>query len=164
MVGNGWYDTAQICLNGHLINSMAVSNPQHNRNFCNECGQKTITDCPSCKTSIPGQYHDTGSGFAFSPFQIPKSCHNCGKPYPWTEFALEAAKEYADELEKLTLEEREKLKQSIDDLVKDTPKTQLAASRFKQLVTKAGGSAADIFQKVLVNIISETAKKLIWPS
>ncbi len=161
---DSWYDTAQICLNGHSINSMAVSSPERNQNFCKECGQKTITDCPFCKTSIPGQYHDTGSGFAFYRFQIPKFCHNCGKPYPWTESAIEAAKEYADDLENLTLEQREKLKKSINDLVQDTPKTELAASKFKQLVTKAGGSTADIFQKVLVNIISETAKKLIWPS
>jgi hypothetical protein len=66
-------------------------------------------------------------------------------------------------LENLTPEEREKLKKSIDELVQDTPKTQLAATRFKQLVAKAGESTADIFQKILVNIISEVAKKMIWP-
>ncbi len=77
--------------------------------------------------------------------------------------AIEAAKEYAEELENLTPEEREKLKKSIDELVQDTPKTQLAASRLKQLAAKAGGSTADIFQKILVNIISEIAKKMILP-
>jgi len=160
---DSWYDTAQICLNGHSINSMAVSSPERNQNFCDKCGAKTITDCPHCKHCIRGKYHISGA-FHFSEFHPPKFCHHCGQPYPWTESTIEAAKEYADELEKLTPEEREKLKKSIGDLVQDTPKTELAASRFKQLVTKAGGSTADIFQKVLVNIISETAKKLIWHS
>jgi hypothetical protein len=160
---DSWYDTAQICLNGHSINSMAVSSPQHNQNFCDKCGAKTIQTCPGCETPIKGYYHVLGV-FRPSKFYPSKFCHHCGQPYPWTESTIEAAKEYADELEKLTPEEREKLKKSIDDLVQDTPKTELAASKFKQLVTKAGGSTADIFQKVLVNIISETAKKLIWPS
>ena len=29
-----WYDTAQICTNGHIINSNARSEPEKNKDFC----------------------------------------------------------------------------------------------------------------------------------
>jgi len=56
---NGWYDTAQICTNGHVINSMARSEPKHNKKFCDKCGAKTIMNCPNCNSPIRGDYHIT---------------------------------------------------------------------------------------------------------
>ncbi len=85
-------------------------------------------------------------------------------PYPWTESALKAAQDFADELENLTPEEREVLKQSINDLVTNTPNVEAAGWRFKNLVAKSGVFAADTFHKILVNIISETVKRSIWHS
>jgi hypothetical protein len=90
---DNWYDTAQICLNGHLINPWAVSSPERNQNFCGECGIKTITDCPHCKEAIRGRYHSRV--FTLTAFYPPKFCYHCGQPYPWTEAAIEAAKEYS---------------------------------------------------------------------
>ena len=52
-----WYDTAQICINGHVINSMSISHPEHNKKFCDKCGALTITNCPKCNTPIKGHYH-----------------------------------------------------------------------------------------------------------
>ena len=56
------------------------------------------------------------------------------------------------------------LKKSLNDLVSDTPNTPLAAQRFKRLVAKAGKGVADTFHKVLVDVLSEAAKKVIWPT
>ena len=52
-----WYDIAQICINGHVINSMSKSHPEHNKKFCDKCGAPTITNCPKCNTPIRGHYH-----------------------------------------------------------------------------------------------------------
>ena len=56
-MSDGWYDTAQICMNGHVINSMSISHPEHNKKFCDKCGAPTTTNCPKCNTPIKGHYH-----------------------------------------------------------------------------------------------------------
>ncbi len=57
-MSEGRYDTAQICMNGHIINSMSKSHPEHNKEFCDKCGARTITKCPHCNTPIRGHYHE----------------------------------------------------------------------------------------------------------
>jgi hypothetical protein len=55
-------------------------------------------------------------------FDAPSYCWKCGKPYPWTERRLQAAKQLVDEFDdELDESDRAKLKESIDDLAKDTP-------------------------------------------
>jgi hypothetical protein len=68
----------------------------------------------------------------------------------------------ADELDDLTAEEREILKGSLDDLVADTPRTALAATRFKKLVARVGPVVADGFKQILIDVVSESAKKMMW--
>lgn len=156
-----WYDTAQICTNGHVINEQLVSSPHIDRKFCERCGAPTVTECLHCKATIKGIHH---SEFGTSGFTRPNFCPNCGKPYPWTEAKLKAAKELSDEFDNLSPEERETLKKSLDDIVRDTPQTPVAATRFKKLAAKAGKVAAGALRDILVDIASEAAKKLIWPS
>ena len=100
----------------------------------------------------------------YTDLPLPICCPDCGKPYPWTEIKLKAAQELADELDSLSAEERSLLKKSLNDIVRDTPKTTVAATRFKRLVAKAGKSAADGFRDILVDVLSEAVKKVIWPS
>jgi len=69
----------------------------------------------------------------------------------------------AKELDGLNDEERSQLAASFDDLVRECPRTSLAATRFKKLIAKAGGMAGETFKKILVEIASETAKKMLWP-
>lgn len=161
-----WYDTAQICTNGHVINSCLVSIPQHNKNFCDKCGTPTVTNCQNCNASIEGYYHQSNATALIyhTDLPLPSFCPECGKPYPWTEARLKAAKELSDELDDLSLEERETLKKSLDDIVRDVPQTTVAATRFKKILAKAGPVVADSFRKILVDVLSETAKKIIWPS
>ena len=56
-MSDGRYDTAQICINGHIINSMSISKPEHNKKFCDKCGEPTITNCQNCNAPIRGYYH-----------------------------------------------------------------------------------------------------------
>ena len=93
---------------------------------------------------------------------IPASfCHNCGRPYPWTETGLKAAQELADEQDQLTETEREQLKKSISQLVKDTPQTELAIFRYKKLVGKISKTAAATLNNIIATIATETVKKLL---
>ena len=182
---DNWYDTAQICTNGHVVNLMSVSRPEHNRKFCDRCGAPTITKCQNCNTPINGFYHEgpitklTADEFDIdgmieeianpSPNTTPdyttlqSYCPDCGKPYPWTEAKLKAAQDLSDGIDNLSPEERALLKKSLDDIVRDTPQTTVAATRFKRLVAKAGKVAADGFRDILVDILSEATKKIIWP-
>jgi hypothetical protein len=159
-MGIGFYDTAQICLNGHVVTGSSVSLPQFKKNFCDKCGAKTIDACPKCKAPIKGNYD--APGISIAPYSVPRFCDACGQPYPWTEARIKAAQDLSDELDKLTPEDKETLKKSIDDIIRDTLQTQVAATRFKKLVAKAGADAATALRQILMDIASETAKKAIW--
>jgi hypothetical protein len=116
-MGTSWYDTAQVCLNGHAVNDMVRAAPQLNKDFCTECGAPTITACQNCKAPIQGEYHVPGVfgfGAAYSP---PSFCHKCGAAYPWTEAKLQAARELADELDELSPDEIEVLKGALTTLL-----------------------------------------------
>ena len=156
------YDTAQICLNGHEVNSYSVSQPEFNADFCKDCGARTIRECPTCKTSIRGYCHVPGV-VSIRRYHVPAHCHACGKSYPWIDAKIQAAKELSDELSELNQEEREQLKKSIDDIVADTPRTTLAATRFKRLAGKAGKGALETFKNILTGVLSEAAKKVLFP-
>lgn len=81
-MNDSYYDTAQICLNGHVVNTMATSSPQSNQKHCAECGAQTITGCPACTAAIRGHYHMPGV-IGFLDYQKPAYCHNCGNAFPW---------------------------------------------------------------------------------
>jgi hypothetical protein len=92
----------------------------------------------------------------------PKSfCGNCGMPYPWTERKLSAAAELLAEDETLNATEKEQLTDSLTEMTSENPRTTLAATKFKKLAAKAGRGLGDALQKTLVNVLSETAKKVM---
>jgi hypothetical protein len=156
----GWYDVAQICLNGHIINIMAKSHPEDNQKFCQKCGAKTITTCPHCGAPIRGYYHPEEIILS-SLLEVPKFCYNCGKPYPWTESKLKLAYELIDKNKKLSPQEKNILKQDIDNLVKETSDIQTTASRFKKIAKKLREPAFETLIKILAHIVSERVIKLL---
>lgn len=156
------YDFAQICLNGHIVNSATETFSHLNREFCKECGAKAITECPNCKSKIEGQIDPKGE-WDYFPYDVPSYCPKCGNPYPWIKTKIQAAHDLAQELENISDEEKNILSQSIDDIVKDSPKTTLAATRFKKILIKAGTHAGNAFKDILVDVLSETAKRILWP-
>lgn len=154
------YDTAQICENGHLITRYAESD-EATEDHCSKCGVKTVTACGHCRQKIRGHLHGTFPSVHQEP--VPKFCHKCGAPYPWTEKGIEAARELITEADKLTVAERESLSRSLDDLVRDTPSTSVAVNRFKKFLPNAGREVADAVRSILVDIVSDAAKKSLWP-
>jgi hypothetical protein len=161
MMSDSYYDVAQVCINGHVVNSSARDYPDLNAPHCEKCGAKTITVCPACQTSIRGYYHVPGV-LGVGGYTPPAFCYQCGTAFPWSATALQAAKELADELDSLNAEEREQLKQSLDQLVRTTPQTPVAEARFKRIMKKAGKEGVDAMRSVLTAILSETVRKTLF--
>lgn len=157
----GTYRIAQICLNGHMITDSADVNRELQSPHCSDCGAKTIMNCPECNQGIRGDYFVEGVYMLGTSISVPAYCHQCGNSYPWTEAKLKAAEDLVDELDELTPEEREQLKGTFADLTKNGPQTEVAGIRFKKILAKVGNEAASLMRKLVVDIASETAKKVI---
>jgi len=79
------YDVMQVCLNGHQITTSYKRYPEFRKEFCDKCGEKTITSCPKCNANIRGEYYVVGVIAVRGRTPVPEYCHECGAPYPWTE-------------------------------------------------------------------------------
>ena len=159
---NGNYDNAQICLNGHVITSAINENQANLKKHCEKCGEITITNCLNCNKQIRGSYISDSIFFPY--YDKPNFCKDCGKPYPWTQRAIDATLELAGEIDNITNEEQIEFKDTIENLVKDTPKTSVAIVRYKKIALKAGKVIADGFKSILIDIASESVKKTLFPS
>jgi hypothetical protein len=153
------YDIGQICLNGHVINGFSTTMPEFNQTFCQECGEKTVTECCHCNKPIRGSL---GGVVSTGEMPAPLFCVYCGKPFPWLARRLDAARLLAEELEDLSPEDRMLLGSSLDNLVRETPMTEVAIVRFKKVIRKLAKPTAEAFKSVLYSVLTEAAKKGIW--
>jgi len=160
----GEYRVAQICLNGHVISDSIDKCPEHNERFCSICGEETTNNCPRCSQPIRGYYHVDGVIDLQHKYQPPSFCHNCGFPFPWTEKIIETATELMKRSGNLTDEELKQFEEDLGELTKDTPQVRLSASRFKGFLEKVGPTIANGVREMIVDVISETAKRSIWGS
>jgi hypothetical protein len=145
------FDVQQVCLNGHIVTNFAKSSPKDTEKFCSRCGEETVLACPACKTWLRGNDHDSNViiGYYVPP---PSYCYNCGVAFPWVQRQLESASELVAESELLSEHEKFSLTNTFKDLMTDTPKTPLAVSRFRRLISKAGEELQDGLHKILVHL------------
>lgn len=159
----GYYDVAQICLNGHIINGSSSRSPEFNQKFCNLCGSETITRCTKCNMTINGTYYFED---LFPPSSLDKSpnyCQHCGEPYPWTKNSLEATEELLAIEDCLTEEELSYLRENMNSLLVDTPKSKVVATKFKLALGKITSATGSAIKDIMVDIASESVKKIIFP-
>jgi hypothetical protein len=146
-------------LNGHVISQ--TSEYEIEQPFCHHCGAETITQCQSCKGPLrgEGQYVRTISD------RPDAYCLHCGKPLPWTECRLDALREMAEYAESLDKQDQEVLADILPDLTakRETPRTQLAIMKMKTLLVKGGPAFAESAKKILTDVVSEIAKKALFP-
>lgn len=148
------YFTAFICKNGHEISSTTYS---CNDKFCTKCGSPIISKCPNCNTTIRGCYD---SQFEYLvDYDVPAYCPACGKPYPWTAAAIEATMYMIQESD-IQNTDQEKLIESLPDMIAETPKTQLAAVRYKKAAA-VGGFIAEGLRDFAVNFACESFKHAV---
>ncbi|MFC2050467.1 DUF2321 domain-containing protein [Chloroflexota bacterium] len=159
----GVYRTAEVCPNGHVSTNSADEYPERREKFCSKCGEPTITQCPHCNTNIRGYYYVEGF-IQRHEYEPPAFCFNCGSPFPWTERKLAAAFELVKANGNLSDEELAQFRDDLDELTKDSPRVQIASLRFKQVMAKVGNFVADGVKDIVVDILSEAAKKAIWGS
>ena len=162
-MATGHYKTAQICMNGHMTARNIESRPEFMSNFCSDCGAKTITTCPDCKTNIRGSYYSPGV-ISTGSVDVPAYCHECGRHYPWTTANLKAARELISNLDELSDEEREQLKSALEDLTEGGPKTEIAARRWKKLMPKLAKGAGESLQKIATSLFTDVVKRAIVES
>lgn len=159
----GYYHVAQVCTNGHLINDRYDSHRALNMVFCPKCGAKTITTCPNCGSNIRGDYQ-CDSVVLFGTTSVDSYCYNCGVPYPWTQKILDSALELLSLDVELSSDTKELIKNAIPYLLVDTPETPVAIAKYRNGMSKAGQVLKDSMHQLLVDVISETAKKVIYPN
>ena len=144
------------CLNGHtLVSPNWITQAE----YCEQCGAKMIDKCPECDYPINewdfGHIPVLGTPHYFRAAY----CKHCGKPYPWTKSAIEAAIELVEEEDELDSILKEKLVSSLPDIISDTPKTQIAVVRFKKGLLSAGKFTADALRQFVIDFGCELAKK-----
>ena len=148
---NHFFKTAQVCQNGHLRNSDTSTHAAKNEIFCSICGAEVISACPHCGSQLRGAYYMNKpiysgtmcnvlegkklsshiSGYKdvkiSNTVDVPAYCHNCGKPYPWTEATLQTAEHIIDMLDELTPDQKKQLVDFIPDIIIETPRSRYAA-------------------------------------
>jgi len=65
-------------------------------------------------------------------------------------------------LDGLDANDRRQLGQSLDDLVAESPKTDVASSQFKQIMKKVGKESYDLLKKVVTDLVSESIRKTLF--
>lgn len=155
----GYYHVAQICLNGHMITDSSDTYPELCSPYCPKCGAATITACPSCGAPLPGDY-DCGIPIIGSQAPVNAYCHQCGKPYPWTESAIESTKQVILEEESITEPVKNAAIETLPDLISETPKTNLAVVRIKKILSSAGKFTSDAVRQFVIDFGCELAVKL----
>ena len=155
----GFYHTAQICLNGHMINGEADKYLEHNELFCSICGAKTVTSCLNCGMPIRGTHEEPGVLIIGDSASVRSYCHNCGKPYPWTVSAIEATMLLIQEEEEFSEQLKNSLSDSLPDIISETPKTNLAITRIKKALSFAGNFTAEGIRQFVIDFGCELAKQ-----
>ena len=120
-----------------------------------------MTMCPSCNAPIRGHYYVEGV-FVLSEYTQPAYCHNCGGAFPWTTRKVDSAVELVEVGGGLTDTELVQLRTDLTELTKDSPNTQVASLRFMKAMGKVGGTVAQGVRDIVVDVLSEAAKKAIW--
>jgi hypothetical protein len=148
------YYSGQICLRGH-VQSADGKNPVEKGEYCQQCGDAVINQCPSCEAPIRGQ--DLHLNYKYV---RPSFCYKCGRPYPWMGDRLQTAKELLYHDDKLSQEDREKLWDLLKYVMSD-PKSDLVPAKKKLIeinLAKAGAVTRDIVTDLVAKTIAEIAK------
>jgi hypothetical protein len=156
---SGFYDVMQVCRRGHIITNVAANEPQHISEHCPVCGAPTLVKCERCQAPLRGLYcHE---GYLSVATDRQSYCYECGEPHPWTEERLQAAREFAGEVDGLSEKDRTQLAKSFEDIASDNPRTTLGVLRIKKYMAKVGKPVSDLLYKFAVDVASATAVKLM---
>ena len=155
IVTNHRYAVGQACTNGHQVAGAIDDSPEFAEDYCSRCGAPTVSACGQCVAPLRGYFR----GVLSTGWELGRYCYKCGEPYPWTAAGVAAGRELIDILQGLSEEERQALSAGFDDLIRDTPRTGVAAMRVKTALAKVGREGGSALRDILVAIATESAKK-----
>lgn len=153
-------ETAQVCLNGHLITARAVSQPESRRERCPHCNEVTISECLACNAAIPGWQPGAAVYGARKAYRVPNFCANCNQSHPWLLRTLRDVSRTYRKLP-LTLEENAVLKADLLHLVIETQRSILAARRTRETVEGLDPASWEHLRWLLCERLCDTAR-LVW--
>ncbi|KZC19824.1 DUF2321 domain-containing protein [Rhodanobacter denitrificans] len=147
-----------------MSTTSADISPELREKFCSRCGELTTTICPECEAQIRGYYHVEGVITLGGKYEPPPHCYNCGAAFPWTKRKMAAAIELLETDGVLTNKELAQFREDLAVLTMDSPGVQIASIRFKKAMAKVGLSVASGVREIIVDVLSEAAKKALWGS
>lgn len=161
----GFYD-AVICEQGHVINKVASRDrvSPEDSPFCGTCGSKTMRACGHCNGHIRGVRipdKDTQLKEYFArkiDYGAPAYCEKCGHAFPWTAAKLLAGNDFVDLMEKISPEDKARLKADLPSLTAEGPGTAVAVARWKLALGKVGTDLYGIGMKVIGDLAAATVK------
>lgn len=154
----GYYQSATICLNGHVLSYTTKKSSK----YCEKCGLKTISHCESCNKEIKGEYSSDFLMPLLSDYTKPFYCEYCSNAFPWTEKILNNAVELVTLDEELTAEYKEIIKSALPDLIVETPVTPVAVAKYNKYMESSAGFIKDGMKNLLINVVSDQVRKSIW--
>lgn len=160
---NSYYNTALICLNGHIATDSLETVPEVYSPFCRNCGKETISNCAHCDSPIRGRFVSIYDRHPFgSLYRRPNNCHNCGKQFPWVGLATQSARKTIDYMRELTPQEKAEFKELLDDLVAETPSTPVSTLKANQMLKKVSPVLVDAFKQIVIGVVLESIKHKIF--
>ncbi len=157
-----YYETAQICKNGHVITDAYTEASDLAKPFCPECGLPTIVKCEHCATAIQGRVHVDSVISSKKMEKSPAYCFNCGKPFPWTQSNIEAVHELLELDSKISADDRKTVRDVLPDLLAETPKTQVAVVKAKSVMGRMDEGTYNAIKVIIGGFASETVKKALF--
>ena len=157
---SGW-DVALVCRNGHLVNDRVRAAPERNPEHCPACGAETVSACPGCREPLLGAYLPEGSAAtqaAPSLVRLPRFCTGCGRPYPWTERTLSAARAMIRGLGVLSPDTRRKLRQSLEHIIQETPQTPEAIRCINEALARLAPGEATTLGSLIASAAADSIR------
>ena len=145
----GSYDTAQICLSGHVITSAARQNPELRKEKCKKCGSSTIMACTNCALPIKGYYSVPGVINFSSKYSKPMFCENCGKPYPWTESSIISCKGLVELSEVISESERDNVMNYIESIIKSDAYATISKVKLNRTLSVIEPDLKEAIEKII---------------
>ena len=168
---------AAICKSGHLQSSTLKKEETLQGEYCRECGLAIIDHCQECNTMIIGgkireklvSYNGiTGGDKTYRTERIPnnfipKYCHSCGKPYPWTITFLAEYKELLElQSTNIDKETQEKIYSTVSKVITEKDvSSSISFQKLKSLLQPIVGFSKEILVNSLSQVLTgEITKKL----
>ena len=156
------WDAALVCINGHIVNDRMHSAPARNADHCPVCSADTVSHCPGCREPLTGALlsaaPDGSAAGVLQLTRIPRFCTACGRPFPWTERTLSAARAVIRELAALEPHVRRRLRQSLDHIIRETPQTWTAVQCINDTLAQLGVEEATTLRALIVGVAADTIR------